>query len=1350
MKSIFNQKRAIARHTQPKVTKYTFTQKTIFFSRVPLGLACGCIFLFAGNAWAKVSVNKQFTPNNINPTQISKLTIELYNNKPTSATNATFTDNLPPGVEVASPLNFVNGCGGTITAVAGGTSVQLTDGVIPASSSVAGKCSITIDVTSKVTSASTQTYVNEIPIDGLTATQDGNTEKNAEAGSASLVVEPLKPVTGSKSFSTTILHGNGSPTTMTITLNNPNFLALTEAELTDNLPPGMKVAAIPSIQNLCGGTLAAAAGSNTVKLTGGTIAPQGSCTIKVNLEASDAKAFLNQDVLNTISTTNFKTKENITLSSDLQKNITVQTGAEIAKAFNPSTIQGGETSKLTITINNYNRTAITGANLIDPMPANVTVESFDSTTCGAGTVSFTPDQVKLTGGTIPLAPTAKGAGSCQIVVTVTSTKKGSYTNTIDPGNFNGIAYNSTTAKLDVLAPVSVGKDFSPKNIIRGQETTLTITLTNTDSTPADITSFKDDLTSMGTGYTVSGAATTTCGGTVSAPIGGTLINMNSGQIPPKSGSVKGSCTITVNVKADDLTGQGGTNSDGKVYNTVPAGDLKTSLGDNPNPATAELLLNGKVQLEKSFSDSTRTQGQKTTLTIKLINTQAADVNIISFQDDLATMGKNYNNSSPAFTIASGSSATTTCSGSTVTATVGTSLIKMTGGKVSANDFCTITIPVLVGITAPSGKHTNTIKVGELKTSIGNNAIETKADITVNNAATVTKSFDPPAVALGGKSRLTIKIDRDAATPTFTGMSISDTLPTGHTIDSTPNVSNTCGGSVSAPANGSKIDLTGGNISNSGCTISVDIRVPAASAATATNTIPAKTLKTDQGASNEFAATAPIKRTAATINLNKDFSPIQINPTGTTQLKIDIKNNDTGAIDLTDVSLIDNFPLGMKLASSPTPTLTGTGCTPGTFIATPGDTKVTMNGASILAGKVCTLSVSVTSEFAGNLTNILPAKITANSKEQVVNGNQIQKTLTVLGTADVIIKKDDNTKLVSPGQTTTYVITVENAQPKTGNQWDSIAGVDVVDNQPVGVTFTGWTCTTTAGSGCSQTSGTGNVSTSITVLKGGIATITVTAKVGNLSPNTPIKNVATANLPSTVTDPDYTSNTATDINTVGGNPNVLLVKRITAVNGKTTTNAGDNLAGYINEPGNPYDDNTLEPALAPKPPAYPTEDTKNWPNPVDQFLIGGINGGNVRPGDELEYTIYFISTGEDSAKQVLFCDRVPDNVTFAPTAFNSAKPASGGLSGADRGLLLNIGGNKTSLTNVADGDIGRYFPPGEDPVAFYANQTPSRKIDCRGANTNGAVVVDLGTVPNATAPGDPSGSYGFIRFRGRVK
>jgi uncharacterized repeat protein (TIGR01451 family) len=208
------------------------------------------------------------------------------------------------------------------------------------------------------------------------------------------------------------------------------------------------------------------------------------------------------------------------------------------------------------------------------------------------------------------------------------------------------------------------------------------------------------------------------------------------------------------------------------------------------------------------------------------------------------------------------------------------------------------------------------------------------------------------------------------------------------------------------------------------------------------------------------------------------------------------------------------------------------------------------------------------------------------------------------------------------------------------------------------------------------------------------------------------------------------------------PNVLLVKRITGINGGMNTVMGDSLATYIDELTNPYDDNTItipNQAL----PTDPPKDTDKWPDPTTS-LIGGINGGQIKPGDELEYTIYFLSAGAAEAKNVLFCDRIPSNVSFLPTAFNAVSPAIGGLPGADRGILLNLNSSSLALTNIGDGDIGQFFPAGVEPTTVYP------QISCGGPNTNGVVVVKLGDLPNATAPGVPANAFGFVRFRAHVK
>ena len=347
-------------------------------------------------------------------------------------------------------------------------------------------------------------------------------------------------------------------------------------------------------------------------------------------------------------------------------------------------------------------------------------------------------------------------------------------------------------------------------------------------------------------------------------------------------------------------------------------------------------------------------------------------------------------------------------------------------------------------------------------------------------------------------------------------------------------------------------------------------------------------------------------------------------------------------------------------------------------------------------------------------------------------------------ADLVLLKTDNTETVNLGDPLTYVITIENQGPS------SIAGATIVDSLPPDLTNAAWTCAITSGNGnCNQTSGTADsnnlISTTLDLEKDAIATYTITTQVSPTAPPGSITNTAIIQRPDDVTDPDESNNSSSDSTTIltTGIPNVLLVKRITAINGQTASLDGDDLAIYQDETTNPYDDNIQE-IPGPQASAGPQPDTTNWPDPRS-FLIGGIDGGNVRPGDELEYTIYFLSTGELDANDVVLCDRIPENVTFTPTAFNSSFPADpSGIINSDHGILLHQNGTSLSLSNVADGDRGRYFPPHSSLTDIYPQLT-----NC-GTNDNGAVVVELQTIPTAISPGAPTGASGFVRFRGQVK
>ncbi|MEH2046483.1 hypothetical protein [Nostoc sp.] len=199
------------------------------------------------------------------------------------------------------------------------------------------------------------------------------------------------------------------------------------------------------------------------------------------------------------------------------------------------------------------------------------------------------------------------------------------------------------------------------------------------------------------------------------------------------------------------------------------------------------------------------------------------------------------------------------------------------------------------------------------------------------------------------------------------------------------------------------------------------------------------------------------------------------------------------------------------------------------------------------------------------------------------------------------------------------------------------------------------------------------------------------------------------------------------------PKLLLIKRITRINNQYLNDIVDGRSDVPTSAANYVSS------------LYDTDDDSNKPWPLG-YLRGLINAGIVKLGDELEYTIYFLSNGLGNATNVKFCDLVPTNVNFIPTAFNGMTPSDGGLPGADRGIALAIGSTTPTLylTNVADSDRGRFYTANDSGTPSYC-----------GTNTNGAVVVNITVpsfpnIPAATGSGTPANSYGFVRFRAKVK
>lgn len=748
------------------------------------------------------SLSKSFSPNSISSGGTSTLTITLNNSDPAIATlSSPLVDALPGDVTV-SGSGSTTCSGGTVTASVGGSTVTLTGGSIPAS----GSCTITIPVTASIAGND----INTLSV-GALVTNNGN---NLAPAVATLTVNsPVNaPPTLGKAFSpATILAGGGS--TLIITLINPsNAVAILSTPLTDNLPNGLTTSG--GGQTTCGGVVTIT--STAVTLTGGSIPASGSCTVTVPTTALLGGNYINSLTAGALQTSNGAN------SAPAIATLTVNAAMippSLGKTFSPSTITAGGTSIITITLSNANTTAATLLSpLVDTLPGGVTVKSSGSTTC-TGTLSAVQGSstITLTGGTIP------AQSSCTVTVPVSASADGSYFNSIPAGALstsNGKSAAPAIATLTVNAPLHVAptlsKAFNPSTIYRGGVTTLTITLSNANSTAANLTSaLTDNLPSNMT--IASGTVSTTCGGTVTAIKGSSKVTLTGGSIP-----ALGSCKVTVPVTAST--------ENCECMNVLPIGDLQTSNGSNSAPASARLTVIvppvTTPTLRKGYGPTAIKPGGTALLTITLTNaTSTVDKLTSPFTDTF-----------PSGEFVAGAAANT-CGGTT-TAHVGDSSVTLSGGSIPANGSCTISVKVTA---KANGNYYNMLPVCSLRTDKGCNAGPYVAILTVG--IRLVKSFGPSSIALGGTSILTISLNNPSSTIARMTAPLIDAMPKGLVVSGS--ATSTCGGVVTAINGSSTVTLTGGAIPAGG-SCSVKVKVTAANPGCYYNRLPTGALQTNQG------------------------------------------------------------------------------------------------------------------------------------------------------------------------------------------------------------------------------------------------------------------------------------------------------------------------------------------------------------------------------------------------------------------------------------------------------------------------------------------------------------------------
>ena len=432
--------------------------------------------------------------------------------------------------------------------------------------------------------------------------------------------------------------------------------------------------------------------------------------------------------------------------------------------------------------------------------------------------------------------------------------------------------------------------------------------------------------------------------------------------------------------------------------------------------------------------------------------------------------------------------------------------------------------------------------------------------------------------------------------------------------------------------------------------------------------------------NTSTVQTPIERTAD-LSLTKTTNPANPEPGENVTISITVTND--GPLATTDVQVRDSLPAGLSFVSA-TPSQGNYDNQTGIW------TVGTLDNNSR-----ATLQIETTLTATETVVN--RSQVTASDQPDPdstpgnsVAGEDDQDSVTIpLQSVDLGLSKIARPNRANVGDEITYTITL------TNNDANEATDVAVTEPLPPEVSFRSATASQGSYNRSSGIWSVGNLA------NGNEATlqITATGDIPGSVTNTAVISALDQDDPNPGNDRDSAEVF------LAGEPNLLLVKRITQVNRDGQVIDGINFNTFVDDPTDP-DDNAI-----------------GW----SQLPGGGLLGvpmispdRRLESGDTVEYTIYFLSNGGTVVNSVNVCDLIPQGTTFISDSFRQGS-----------GIVLNQDGTPTPQSNASDQDSGTFFPP-LNPVS-----TPCAEAN----NPNGAVVVELGDI-SSTAPNN----VGLIRFQ----
>ncbi len=531
---------------------------------------------------------------------------------------------------------------------------------------------------------------------------------------------------------------------------------------------------------------------------------------------------------------------------------------------------------------------------------------------------------------------------------------------------------------DLVAP-TIAKAFAPASVAVNVNSVATITLTNPNASA--ITLSADLVDSLPTGLVVSGTATTTCGGAGVISNTTTSVKLASGATIPASGS----CTITASMQSATA---------GSYVNTIAAGALQTSAGNNAAAASATLTVTAVVlnppTIAKAFAPASVAVNVNSVATITLTNPNTSAI----------TLSADLVDTVPGALVVS--AATTTCTGGTASFTAG-SFKLAAGATIPASGSCKLTGTMQ---SATVGSYVNTIAAGALQTNAGNNAAAASATLTITAAA-----FPAPycnrAFADGKEPITRVKIsniNNTSPAPTAGALALENftaiigqlapggtyaIATEGNSDGNFPNVYR-----VYFDWNHDNVFTEGpneryeiGTITNStgldGQQAVANVLVPATALTGPTRMRVVKKYSTAGSACGGDDATGTSYGQAEDYTVNVDpanpmppaiptiskaFAPTNADVSASTTLTISLGQINATAASMTlTAALVDTFPTGMTVATVPNVSTT---CPSGTVTAAAGAGSVTLSTGAKIPPAGCIVKVDVKAASAGIYVNTI--------------------------------------------------------------------------------------------------------------------------------------------------------------------------------------------------------------------------------------------------------------------------------------------------------------------------------------------------------------------------------------------